>query len=419
MKKILAAAFASAAFALFSPVRAASPFDVLVTDTTSSSLDVGPAGYSSFPALLNDVLNNKNQFQPLLGTNFSANVTFLGVPNALSAQSTNNGNTVTLSIPIINFKQGFTGTNSSDVETQVKNFFLQSGSGVVGAFLKAIAQQSAVAVTDGNPNSSTAMMASSTFFSQGFTATGDLPFEGVAAASNAGSSGSSSRFSGLGIGLDSGQFKANGIKGDNSDMEIPFGYRLTDRVSLAASIPINYLDVEGAKVYGVGFNLAVPVRIEIMDHDNPLNWRLTPFAGISARGSEDLAGGGVIWSPGLTNTLDYRVNSKLILGLVDQFSFDKSIAVKYSSYKFDPDVDQEIMKNGVRAVTPLTPRLILDGFVIETDFLKAAAIKNYTTFGTSLSFHLTQKFDVTLGANYDTGPSYTDWSVGLSSAWKF
>src|SRR5208283_1414815 len=97
----------------------------------------GPAGYSSFPALLNDVLNNKNQFQPLLGTNFSANVTFLGVPNALSAQSTNGGNTVTLSIPIINFKQGFTGTNSSDVETQVKNFFLQSGSGVVGAFLKA------------------------------------------------------------------------------------------------------------------------------------------------------------------------------------------------------------------------------------------------------------------------------------------
>jgi hypothetical protein len=24
-----------------------------------------------------------------------------------------------------------------------------------------------------------------------------------------------------------------------------------------------------------------------------------------------------------------------------------------------------------------------------------------------------------LGANYDTGPGYSDWSVGLSSAWKF
>jgi hypothetical protein len=416
MKKTLLAAFAGAALALFFPLHAATPFDVTVTSTTVPTVT---EGYSSFPSLLSDVLNTNGPFAGFASTNFNATVNFLGVPNAVQASSNSTGTSVSLAIPLTGFSQTFNGPTRSDVETQIKNFFLQNGSSVVGNFLAAIAKQSAVAVTDGNPNSSTALMASSVFFSQGFTPTGDLPFEGVAAASNAGSSSSSSRFTGLGIGFDSGQFKANGIKGDNSDMEIPFGYRLTDRVSLAASIPINYLDVDGAKIYGVGFNLAVPVRIEIMDHDNPLNWRLTPFVGISARGSEDLSGGGVIWSPGLTNTLDYRVNSKLILGLVDQVSFDKSIAVKYSNYKFDPDVDQQILKNGVRAVTPLTSRLIMDGFIIETNFLKAAAVKNFTTFGTSFSYHLTQKFDVTLGANYDTGPGYSDWSVGLSSAWKF
>ncbi len=414
MKKILLTVCASAALALFSPVRAASPFDVTVTSTTVPTVT---QGYSSFPSLLSDVLNANGPFVNFASTNFNAKVTFLGVPNAVQANSNSAGTSVNLQIPITGFSQSFNGPTRSDVETQIKNFFLQNGSSVVGNFLAAIAKQSAVAVTDGNPNSSTAAMASSTFYSQGFTPTGELPFEGVSTASNTG--GSTSRFTGLGIGLDSGQFKAGGIKGNNSDMSIPFGYRLTDRVSLAASIPINYLDVEGAKIYGIGFNLAVPVRIQIMDHDNPLNWRLTPFVGISARGSEDLAGGGVIWSPGLTNTFDYRVNSKLILGLVSQISYDKSIAVKYSSYKFDPQVDQEIVKNGVRAVTPLTSRLIMDGFIIETNFLKAAAIKNYTTFGTSFSYHLTQKLNVTVGANYDTGPQYTDWSLGLSSAWKF
>ena len=61
----------------------------------------------------------------------------------------------------------------------------------------------------------------------------------------------------------------------------------------------------------------------------------------------------------------------------------------------------------------------LDGFVVETNFLKAAAVKSFTTFGTSLSFRLTKSLDVTLGGNYDTGKNYNSWAVGLSSAWKF
>ena len=283
--------------------------------------------------------------------------------------------------------------------------------------MAAIAKQSAVAVTDGNPNSSTAQMSDSMFFSQGFTPAMDLPFEGTAAASEAAAPGP--RFTGLGIGFNSGEFKAAGIKGDNTDVDIPFGYHFTDRVSLAANIPLNYLTIDDAKVYGVGLNLALPVRVEIMDKANPWNWRISPLAVISARGSEELAGGGVIWMAGLTNTVDYRVNHQLILGLVNQLTFHHSLAVKYGSDSFDPNVDQEILKTGLRAVTPLSPRLTLDGFVIETNFLKAAAVKSFTTFGTSVSFRLTQKVNVTLGLNYDTGSNYNSFAVGLSSAWKF
>ncbi len=261
------------------------------------------------------------------------------------------------------------------------------------------------------------------FFSQGFTPSADLPFETAsAAASDAAANGSSSggsRFYGYGIGFNSGQFEAKGIKGNVSDLTLPFGVRLTDRVSLAGALGVNYVTISDATIYGVGLNLGVPIRIEIMDKTNPWNWRLTPLLGISARGSKDLAGGGVIWMGGLTNTVDYRVNSKLILGLVNQFTTHQSIAVKYGSTKFDPKIDQQILKNGLRAVTPLTSRLIGDVFVIETNFLQDAAVESFTTFGGSLSFRLTQKLNVTLGANYDTGDNYKSWSVGLSSAWRF
>jgi hypothetical protein len=46
-------------------------------------------------------------------------------------------------------------------------------------------------------------------------------------------------------------------------------------------------------------------------------------------------------------------------------------------------------------------------------------VKNFTTFGGSLTFRLNEKRHLTLGANYDTGANYRSWSAGLSSAWRF
>jgi hypothetical protein len=253
---------------------------------------------------------------------------------------------------------------------------------------------------------------------QGFTPASDFTFD-TAGMAEAAATPSQARFSGFGIGFNSGRFEAAGFKGTNTDMSLPFRLRLTDRVSLNGSIPISLVEVEGSKIYGVGLNLGLPIRLRIMNKENPTNWRVTPLLGISARGSKDIAGGGVIWMAGVTNTVDYRVNSKLIVGMVNQISMHESLNVEYSNYNFDPNVSQQILKNGVRAVTPLTKRLIGDAYIIHTNFLQDAAIESYTTFGASLAFRLAQKFDITLGGNYDTGDRYKSWSVGFSSAWKF
>ncbi len=339
MKKLLLLlAATSTVFALLPAARATSPFEVAaVSSAPAFSIT---EDYSSFPSLVSDVIQNQGNFSPLLASNnFFANIKFLGVSNALQLNYNFTPTLVTVGVqsPVSGLNQSFSGPTRADVEQQIKNFFLGNGSAEVGKFLAAIAGRSAVAVTDGNPNSSTAQMSNSAFFADGFTPSMDLPFEGTAAASD--STVSNSRFTGYGIGFNSGQFNANGIKGNNTDLSIPFGFRFTERVSIAGSIPVNYLTIGAAKIYGIGLNLALPVRVKIMNKDNPWNWRLTPLTGISARGSADLAGGGVIWMAGLTNTVDYRVNSSLILGLVNQVTYHDSIAVSYDGNTFDPRVN--------------------------------------------------------------------------------
>lgn len=411
MKKRLILPLLLAAIAWLPAARADDPFTVVVTSDTLPTLSVG---YTKLPDLLNDVLNTRGGFAPYAGTDFSATVSFLGVPEAVLASSNSSGTEVELAIPGINFTRLFTGPDRSGVEKQIQNFFIKDGSIIVGDFLNYIARHSAVAVTDGNPSSSTAIMANQSFISTGFT-----PSEEIAGAANAEAGPAQANLSGLGIGFNSGRFTANGITGSYNDVAIPFKFRLTDRVSITGALPIEMLDVEGAKVYGAGLNLAVPVRIMIMDKDQPMNWRLSPLTGISARGSADLGGGGAIWMAGLNSSVDYRVSPKLIVCVVDQFTTHNGINVEYAGYRFNPNVDQQMLKDGIRLVTPLSAHLTGDFFVIETDFLKAAAVRNFTTFGTSVSYRLTPTRSLTLGANYDTGSDYRSWSVGLSSAWKF
>jgi opacity protein-like surface antigen len=413
MKKRLLLSLLVATVVSLSPVRGADPFVVTVTSTEPNVQSL-TEGYSSFPNLLDDVLNARGKFAPFVDTDFSASLSFLGISQAITASSNPEGTVVTLEIPGINFSRQFSGENRSDVDSQIKDFFLKQGTGVVGDFLNYVARHSAVAVTDGNPSSSTAIAANQSFLSNGFT-----PPDEIVAAAAGGAAAAQPNLSGLGIGFNSGQFTADGIRGNFSSFAIPFKLRFTDSVALSGTVPFDLLSVEGAKIYGVGFDLGLPIRIYAMDKENPTNWRVTPLVGISARGSKDVAGGGVIWMAGLNSAVDYRVNSKLIVCLVDQFTNHHGITVNYGDYKFDPSVEQQMLKNGVRLVTPLSSRTTGDVFVIETNYLKDAAVKNFTTFGVSLGYRITPKSNITLGANYDEGSSYRSWSVGLSSAWKF
>lgn len=400
--------------------RADTPFTLTATTTAGQppiTVSIGGSNLLNLvDSFINDQTSFQSQFQQLSGRAVSANLTFLGVPNAITF-STNAANTnVSVGFTPINVAKTFVGPTSQDVQSQIDNYFQTNGVQTLTAFLAAIARSSAVAVTDGNPNATTAIDAASLFTNQAFTPATDLGSQldssGSAGASSGGSPGKP-QFNALGI--NSGTFTAGSFSGNFEEASYSHLFFHVIDVSGYA----NYLTMDGAKVYGAGTDFAVPIHLATMGPDSNYNWRLTPVAGISGRASVDLASGALLWDVGLVNTIDYRVNRQLILCLMNEFTDYQSFSISYGGYTFDPHVKQQIVKDGVRAVTPLTRRLVADAFVVETNFLQAAAIRQFTTIGGSLSLRAAKAWNLTLGVNYDTGPSYQSYSVGLASAWHW
>lgn len=396
-----------------------SPFEATATTTLPANNITITASGNNLEDFLSSLVNAQGQFSQLDNKPFDASTTFLGVANAITFSSNTTGTVVTMALGPIGFNRTFTGSSSEDVEDQITDFFEKEGAETIAEFLKAIAKKSPVAVTDGNPNSATAVMASSLFLGQGFTPVDEIGF-GLGQDMNADGSEGKPRFGGFGVGFNAGKFEAAGFEGETLDVSVSgLNFGLGERVRLVTPISLNYLKVEGAEVAGLGGSIALPIRFKVMNKDNRWNWRVTPLAGISARASVDLGSGALLWQAGAINSVDYRVNSKLVFAFINQFTFHKSIELEYEDYSFDPKIDQQIMKNGVRLVSPLTRRLIGDLFAVDTRFLKDAAVDQFWSFGGSLSLRASQRFNLTLGANYDTGDNFESYSVGLSSAWKW
>jgi hypothetical protein len=387
------------------------PFIGVAAVTDGSGIPAVTASGNNFKDFTDEITESGGAFQPLTGHTYDANVNFLGVPNAMLFATNSTGTSVTVTLPPINFTQTFTGSSRSAVNSEIDDFFEKNGSGIFASFLKAIAQTSPIAVTDGNPNSATAIAANSVFFSNAMTPADQLADE---------ASGTKPQFSGLAIGFDAGRFTAGGFSGGNYDLSFTaLNVGLGDQVRLQMPVDFNYLTVDGAQVAGAGITLVLPIRLTAMDQNNPVSWTVSPLAGVSGRASIDLAGGVALWDAGIISSVAYKVNGKLVLCLMDQYTDNRSFAISDGSYSFNPLVNQGILKNGVRLVTPLSDRLILDCFAVETNFLNPAVVKNFATFGSSLTLRATKSFNLSLAGNYDTGPSFDSWSVSFQSAWHW
>ncbi len=447
---------------LSSPAFAADLFKIDVVPLVGTPPPEAHVSSSSALNLIESAVSNQaGPFSAFYNQEYSAQMTYLGTPHAITMVQVIGGPGFELFLDLnpIGYNTSFTGATADEVWAKVKDFFENDVDGAYSRFLKALSKQSTTALTDGNPNASTALAAKGVFATQGFTPSQNISFgdeaddisnpatRGRTASSTGGagddrnasaengsgnsdgeaSGGSGSgrpSFKTFGLGFNTGRFNAKvaGTTFSGQYTEVGFSWLnmdISENVRLEAPVSVNWLSLEGTDAYGLTQGFALPITIDSMDVVAPLNWRITPVAGIGARVSVDALSGAVMWYAGVVNSLDYRINRKLVVSVVNQLTTHQGLPVKYQNYSFDSGVDQWILKNGVRLTTPLARRVIGDVYLIDTQFLKDAAVDHFDSVGASVSWRASKKFNLSLATNYDFGDNFNAWSVGISSAWSW
>ncbi|MDB6055755.1 MAG: hypothetical protein JWN25_3278 [Verrucomicrobiales bacterium] len=392
-------------------------FQITATSPTVSSGSPVTLGSSSLLDLTDKFIHADSLFSPFSGSNYRGVLNYAGVQNAIVFTVNNSGPNprANLSIPSTGLNKSFSGATHDELDKNIENYLKKDGSAEYSKFLKAMSQQSTVAVTDGNPQSSTAL-----FVTQAYQEFGQE--DGQTREEK--TSGSSESRTTLGFTADVGTFDANGIKGTTYTLPLFAKFKLTDRVGLAFNMPINWTKIEGANIFGGGLSIGVPIKVIKKEKDNPWFWQVTPNGGAYASGSEDFLSGGLMAQAGLTSLLSYDFNC-CTLSMGNHFSWLQGVPLDVGDITFDPGIDQKIIKNGLKLSVPLGQHFVVEGYGIHTKFLETASVDQYATFGAELGYRLAGKGAkkksgyLKIGAYTDVSDKFSSVHAQFGTSWKF
>ena len=423
-------------------------FQLTETGNPSNSLTVGG---SNLPDLLTDLGDQEGEFASFDGTAFDATIQYAGIADAVDVSYDPTGGAGGGEVITINGLLGYDGpplvfdAANGDIGQQLEDYFLQNGDGTIEDFLAAVAELSPVAVTDGNPLSSTARSARYSFFRYGlfsdvtptdrelrrvYAEQAPVPMadpndeagdgtetDGASPALFAPQGSRTLDYGGTRFRLDfRGQtIDAGGFTGESFDLALSTEIRFHDRVSVIVGVPIAYHSVGGGDVFNAGLNAGVPVRFLIPDEDDTVGvkWQLTPFANLDTVFSYDLAAGGVLWGFGLNNLVQFDLGP-VSLVTSQQYSVHESLTLDVDEYSFDPGVEQQILKLGGKLQWYATDNGYIYAGGIWTDFIEDAAVDNYTTGLAGVGLRTSNGFNVVVGYEGDFGDDYEAHGAALS-----
>ncbi|GAB5497254.1 MAG: hypothetical protein Phyf2KO_23340 [Phycisphaerales bacterium] len=404
-------------------------FDLAETGNPSNTLIVGG---STLPDLASDLADTEGDFASFDGVSFDAMLRYAGVEGAIDISYDPTGGSGGGALLTINNIQGYTGPPivldeaDGDLGDQLEDFFLKDNPDIIEDFLSAIAEESVVAITDGNPLASTARSAKYRFDRFGlfadispasnqinrmFVDSNDPglsePVEDDVPRMEMGSAvvdhgGFLSRIDFLGQTVEAGDFS-----GSSFDLTMSTEMRFTDRFSLVFGLPVGYHTIEGADVFNIGLHLDAPINILLVEEnaDQGFSWTVTPGVSGEAVVSYDFAAGGTLYSFGITNAFRYDYK-KLTLIAAQQITWHESAELDVDEYKIDPGIDQQILKLGGKAVYRLTDGAAIYGGATWTDFLEDAAVENYVTPVAGVAWQLKNGANMTVGYEGDFGDDY-------------
>jgi hypothetical protein len=400
---IFRAAMFSAALTLCGGIaRAGDPFSL---DATGSSSSVNVAG-NSLPKLTTNLIESKGQFASLSGQTVSASLNYGGVDNAIQLTRNASGTTATLTIPSTGFTKTYNTSSAEETQKQINHDLKQGTLNTYSQFLGLINDHTSIGVTDGNPLATTALMADSSYYTFGFIAP-KLNLKD---------------YSGLPKGFD---FHVNGGTSDSNKADGywvegggGFTFRINERLALSLNLDFLYRNVQGANIY----NLSNTDGLEIMIikpalNGDGLSWVVTPAFAIGGGWSYDLAAGGIPIGGQVTSALAYQAGAFTFV-LANQYGFYDGLPISWNDFKYDTDVNQQIIKNGVQVVYHFG-NAFADAGLSYTNFLQSAAIPNYFTPDVGIGVRLGGSSSIRVGYHGDFGDGFTDSGGNLSFLTSF
>jgi hypothetical protein len=380
------------------------------------------AGDSDFIKLIQATVEGTNQFEILVGRDSTSILNYGGFNNAMRFDINAAGTLAILDIPVIRFQRTFTAANRNDLYEQIKRFLKNEGEDVYRRFLEAMNKKSPVAVSDGNPNATTANVANAIFEDAGFggeeAVSQALDLENL----------------NLSLAVGFGQFSTKNLNGNKTTLPLGYNYRWNEWVDTKIKMPLTYWQVEGTEIYDGSFIVSVPVKVmvpvrvtdsEAVDSmaSSRFGWTLTPTLGIAAGGSRDYRAGSVMYVGALTSLLTYdfgRVN----LALGNHLSAMKAISNHVGDLDVGSDIDQQITKNGLKLTVPFNGQWVGEVYGIYTAFLQDAAVDDFFTLGLRagtrwLGGGFGENGVIMFGIYGDVGNDYRSLNVRFGSAFRF
>lgn len=392
-------------------VPAASAAQLFVAEATNGVLTINESSNAMLD-LIDKAIEREGDFVALIGTDYDASITFLGIPNAINISLNAAGTAATVEIPDIGFSENFSGSSEREVRDKIRAFLKRDGADIIAKLRKVTRSISAASVTDGNPDSNTAAAARSVFFNHGLSSPATLAFGGEtpSPAPRRQSAAITARTAALTIAGRS--YRANQYRFNTN----PLSVRIGDRARLELPVNIDYVNIEGTEIFGGGAYLALPVQLAAMDADHAFAYRLTPVAGAQARASFDAVSGAIVGFGGLVGTLDVRIAPDLIFSVINQATYHQGVPLQLYGFTFESDIEQVIAKNGLRLLTRVGQTAYLSGYYVHTHFLNDAAIDAYHTVGAGLETRVNRSQSLALNLESDIAEGYS--SAALRLEWS-
>jgi hypothetical protein len=277
-----------------------------------------------------------------------------------------------------------------------------------------------VGVLDGNPNSATAQVATQAFMEYGLRPTETAEESDLSDANDGLPSEEEGRL-GFSMTAEASTFRSQGIEGQTYSWKpmIPYTLGKARRVRLELSLPMTYSQIEGTDQFRGGAQLGVSFLVVKRTKQQPWLWQVTPHFGTTVAGSADLLAGGVVFSGGVTSYTSYRWKEwELAMG--NHISMHEAIDLAVNEYRFDAQVSQQIVKNGLKLGRSLGQRWYAEVYVLDTEFIQDAFTSRYTTVGAGIGYRgFKKKGYIMLGGYADLGSQYESASAQFGTGWKF